>query len=357
METSKGTLRITHTAADGTLLQGSAKGDGAWEAIKAAQDKYRLRGWKYFRSMRMIGVSHSRTRAPSLGLIDQTAEVLRAAGFTVEVEIDGTPRDMREAEAERAEHMDERADYLDERAARHRGDAESRANAAQQIADGMDGSPILVGHHSEARQRRDIKRMDGHMRASIAATGKADYAAHNADSARRHMDRREAPRVIVRRIRTLEADLRRAQRGLAGYSRTFRDHHGRPYYVEDHPAAEGRHREQLELTSADLAVKIAYWKEILQEKIDAGEYVPIDLSLIKKGDEIGYWGGWSEVIRVNKVTVTVKATMHGREYGRHQVKVDEIRGHRRDGQLISHKPDLSPVDLDDTGAQDAEVSS
>lgn len=355
---SKGALRITHTAADGTLLQGSSKGDGAWEAIKAAQDKYRLRGWKYFRSMRMIGVSHSRTRAPSLGLIDETAAVLREAGFTVEIEIDGTPRDMREAEAERAERMDDRAEYYRDKAGRKGAEADARAAAAAEIAAGTNGNPILVGHHSEARHRRDIKRMDGHMRASIQLDADAQRAAHAAKAAQRHMDRREAPRVIVRRIRSLEADLRRGQRSLAGYSRTFRDYAGNPYYVEDHPAATGRYAEQLELTVADLEVKITYWKEVLQEKIDAGEYVPVDLSLIKKGDEIAYWGGWAEVVRVNRTTVTVKTRYWTPDHpSTGKAKVDEIRGHRRDGKLISHKPDLAPpVDLDDA-AQAAEVTS
>ena len=42
------TLTITHTAADGTLLEGTSKGDGAWDAIKVAQSSYKIRGWKYF---------------------------------------------------------------------------------------------------------------------------------------------------------------------------------------------------------------------------------------------------------------------------------------------------------------------
>jgi hypothetical protein len=111
-------LRIVHTAADGTLLYGSSKGDGAWEAIKAAQAKYQIRGWRYMPSIEMVGVSHSRDRAPNLGLFDVTADVLRGAGFEVEIDVEAAPRAMEESEADRAEHMDDRADALAAKATR-----------------------------------------------------------------------------------------------------------------------------------------------------------------------------------------------------------------------------------------------
>lgn len=39
------------------------------------------------------------------------------------------------------------------------------------------GQPILVGHHSESRHRRDIERIDNAMRASVQADKKAEYYA------------------------------------------------------------------------------------------------------------------------------------------------------------------------------------
>lgn len=44
------------------------------------------------------------------------------------------------------------------------------------------GQPILVGHHSEARHRRDVKRIDNAMRASIEADKKAAYYAEKAEA-------------------------------------------------------------------------------------------------------------------------------------------------------------------------------
>ena len=44
------------------------------------------------------------------------------------------------------------------------------------------GQPILVGHHSEKRHRRDIERIDNAMRASIEADKKAEYYAAKAEA-------------------------------------------------------------------------------------------------------------------------------------------------------------------------------
>jgi 16S rRNA C967 or C1407 C5-methylase (RsmB/RsmF family) len=299
-------LTITHTAADGTLLEGSTKGDGAWEAIKAAQQTYKIRGWRYMPSIRMVGVSHSRDRAPLLGLIDRTADVLRDAGFDVEIEIDGAPRAMEEAEADRAARMDDRAEALAGKAERKADEADSRYAAAQAIGEHIPmGQPVLVGHHSERGHRRDIKRMDGHMRKSVEAAAEAKLAAARAQSAERHMEARNNPRRVYRRIKTLKADLGRAQRELDGYTTRHLDGHGQPVYVFEHQAAEGRRREEVEGRVADLTEKIRYWTEALDAAKEAGADVPPDTDAIKKGYWVKSWAGWKEVKRVNKVSVTV----------------------------------------------------
>jgi hypothetical protein len=44
------------------------------------------------------------------------------------------------------------------------------------------GQPILVGHHSERRHRRDLARIDNNMRRAIEASEKSGYYAHKAAS-------------------------------------------------------------------------------------------------------------------------------------------------------------------------------
>lgn len=58
-----------------------------------------------------------------------------------------------------------------------------RAAAAHRIADFIPmGQPILVGHHSERRHRRDLARIENNMRAAIASDEKAKYYADKAEN-------------------------------------------------------------------------------------------------------------------------------------------------------------------------------
>lgn len=340
-------LTITHTPTDGTLLEGSSKGDGAWEAIKAAQDRYEIRGWKYFPSIRAIGVRNSRDHAPNLGNIDRTAEILREAGFEVVVDIDGAPRKFEEQEADRADRMDDRATALHAKADRKAGEAEHRYQAAREIGDNIPmGQPVLVGHHSERGHRRDLARMDGHMRASVEADREATTAADRAAAAERHMDARNNPRRVYRRIRKLEADLRRAQRYLDGYTTRHLDGQGNPVYVFEHGPAEGRGKEQHELEVAHLTEQLRGWREALDAAKSAGVWVPTELADVSKGDWIKSWAGWKQVVRVNKVSVTVEDSCgEGRPTFTRTIKIDEIREHRTNSPFEPTPAEVA-IDLD-----------
>jgi hypothetical protein len=327
------TLTITYSAAEGTMLEGSTRGDGAWDAIKAAQSIYRIRGWRYMRSIRALAVAHSRDRAPDLSLIDTTAVVLREAGFEVEVQVDATPRAMEDAEADRAGRMDERADALSARAARRKAEADARYNAADAISEYIPrGQPILVGHHSERGHRRALARMDGHVHKAVELGREAERAADGAASAARHMDQRESPGRVARRLERLEAEQRKVRRNLDECGSTD---------------AWGRYRAQQEATAADLDEKIRYWRRILDEHRAAGRYNPYDATTIKVGDFVGSWAGWREVVRVNKTTVTIRDTYansslpedHPGQWFTRRIKY---------GDIISHRPALpGAVDVDE----------
>ncbi len=60
--------------------------------------------------------------------------------------------------------------------AKNEAESESRFKAAKAIGDFIPmGQPILVGHHSEGRHRRDLERIDNNMRKSVEAVDKAKY--------------------------------------------------------------------------------------------------------------------------------------------------------------------------------------
>lgn len=113
---------------------------------------------------------------------------------------------------ERAEERSERFEgYEDNR----REDAE-RARAGVEAIAGMIpmGQPILIGHHSEKRARRDQERIESGMRKTIRAFETAEYWRRRAAAAIRAAKYKERPDVRARRIKGLEAELRRYQREI-----------------------------------------------------------------------------------------------------------------------------------------------
>lgn len=64
--------------------------------------------------------------------------------------------------------------YLD-RADKARREANQRGNAALSLSQAMNGQPILIGHHSEKRHRRDLQRMDDNMHKAAELSRKAEH--------------------------------------------------------------------------------------------------------------------------------------------------------------------------------------
>ena len=75
------TITISHTPTDGTLVEGTSRGDGTNTILKSA-------GFRWFRTLGLWGIAGSRDRDPQRGRIEKAAAALRAAGHAVEVSID-----------------------------------------------------------------------------------------------------------------------------------------------------------------------------------------------------------------------------------------------------------------------------
>jgi protein-L-isoaspartate O-methyltransferase len=248
-----------------------------------------------------------------------------------------------EARAERFE------DYSESRAK----DAQNAYETSVSIAKRFEGGqPILVGHHSEKRARKDKERIDGAMRAAVKMWDTSKYWTDRAQGAIRHAKYKERPDVRARRIKTLEADQRKCQRSkdaaekglkiwtllhddtLSGIKKkdgaptTFAE---RALFVAGHSntasygtysglsggtmtpeeaqaqtiAMHERAKAHSERWIAHYANRIAYERAMLDEAGGTLEQ--------QKGCETGgavrCWasprGGWSYIQKVNKVTVTV----------------------------------------------------
>lgn len=121
---------------------------------------------------------------------------------------------------DRAEQRAERfEDYSDSRAQ----DAESARKAVSAISDGIPmGQPILVGHHSERRARKDAERIENGMRKAVKMWEQSQYWQDRARGAIRAAKYKERPDVRARRIKKIEAEKRSRERDKAQAEATLK---------------------------------------------------------------------------------------------------------------------------------------
>ena len=145
-------LVVTHTLEEGTTITGDTR---PWaEAIKGLRMAF-----KWFGPKRLWYRQQSRGRAAPSVPLERVAEELRRRGATVRVE---QPEAIDDADANefRAGLLREKSEQLNERAEKKERAAEGKHAAVRGIADHIPfGQPILVGHHSEKRARRDADRI------------------------------------------------------------------------------------------------------------------------------------------------------------------------------------------------------
>jgi hypothetical protein len=164
------------------------------------------------------------------------------------------------------------------------------------------GQPILVGHHSERRHRRDLERHDRNIRKAIEHGHNADRAAGRSGSVRAQAEARESPVVMGRKVARLQAEQHRLERCLAG--------------------ATGEYAERLHARRRVVEEDVAFLQEAI-ERSGARVYTRAD---IKKGDLVQIRGrAWQLVVKVNPKTVAVKTPYSWTD----KYPYHEITGHRR----------------------------
>lgn len=307
-------LEITHTVTEGTLLDGTSRGDGTAELIK-------LLGWRWGRSISCWYLPRSRDHRADPRRIETTRAALAAAGFTVTVTVDDTMPATADLEQTKRDRQEKRVDRLTDRAVRAGAAADAAEQAAHRAVHQLPpgGEPIKVGHYSEARHRRALDNADRTIRKSIEADAAAQRAQTKLDAAARTTTHRYAPGTVANRIHELEADLRRNQRRLDGYT------NGHGVYATAIPAATGRYREQLLEEQAQLKDKLAYWQQIRADQIAAGTAINYTQADIAPGDRVKIGGQWRIVVRANKTTVSVETGYSWTDRARYS----DIRDHRR----------------------------
>lgn len=110
--------------------------------------------------------------------------------------------------AERAERFE---DYSDSRIR----DACAARDSVEAIAGAIPfGQPILVGHHSERRARKDAEKIENGMRRAVNMWDTADYWQRRAAGALHHAKYKALPAVRARRIKGLDSDKRKQEKLL-----------------------------------------------------------------------------------------------------------------------------------------------
>lgn len=314
-------ITITHTAAEGTLVHGTSRGDGTNEILKAL-------GFKWFRTLGLWGIPRSRDRQPDTYRIRRAGEALTAAGYTVTEEIDRSHRSVADAEADLAQRQADRAAALDAKADRRAAAADAAWKAEQHACELLPpfGQPIYLDTAGGRRLMRNSERAQTATRRAIDATADARAVAERADTARAAANRRRNPVTVKNRIDTMEADQRRDQRILDGYRRVVARTAGAEYADEFAPAA-GEYRERVIARMAQRGDEISYWKGIYAEQQAAGIASTYSRETIAKGDHIFYCGSWWPVVRVNAKSVSIR--MHEGASWTNTVAYHKIQDHRR----------------------------
>lgn len=160
-------------------LNGSAKGDGIrWRQYGLLWS--RNRGcWVWART-----TTPQRIRQAVYQLERDFPDQCEVTGTADVIDVDMDERDRRLAETH------------DARAARAQVEADLRFGQVDQTMAMIPmGQPILIGHHSEGRHRRDLARMDTNMRKGVEATKTAEQEAKLAADARWRLENRDVQRV------------------------------------------------------------------------------------------------------------------------------------------------------------------
>lgn len=296
-------ITVEHSA-EGTLVHGTTRGDRtAAQALKANGFRWshNLDAWYLPRNL-----THE-TRDQRVGALQATL------GDRVEVEIPDAGRRLTAAEketakqeraGERAERMSAKADKLEARAEAHRA-------AADRISENIPfGQPILVGHHSEARARRDAQRIRSNMEKSLDAHQGARDAQAAADRAERTASGTESVVTITNRIERNEALVRKVDRELA-------EHETAQCIIDkvgaDHPKVQAVGTDRLGLRSPERLAQLGQLKaEALdaighdRAKLEAAGGVTYGKHNVSPGDIIvSRSGGYTPVLRANAKTATV----------------------------------------------------
>lgn len=228
---------------------------------------------------------------------------------------------------------EERADRFEGYQERRAADAQAAHEQVKQITSGIPlGQPILVGHHSERRARRDAERIERGMARAVAMWDRSEYWRARAAGALAHAKYKERPDVRHRRIAGLESDLRVMQSRYTPDPKTAPQVWEGETHVWCGKGRGGRwvkaaHLEGLKRQSARWEAhyrnRLEYERAMLAE--DGG--LAADAFAIEVGGRVLVRGEWLVVTRVNRKDGRILSVSTNGRYGRVR-GIEDIKDYR-----------------------------
>lgn len=214
------------------------------------------------------------------------------------------------------ERSQARADRAQERAQAQQSKSTAAYNRSNAAVAGIPmGQPILLGHHSEARHRRDLAKSSAAMNQSVAASQYAKHLEERADGSRRQIENRQTIEYMGNRLDEAQTQLRAAEKRLKA--------------SPDNPHC------QLDKTDAEAA--IAHWTAAINA---AGGM--LSKEVISKGDWVYFISTWYKVIRTNKKSVTITGWLY--ETGEYIVPYHKLKSHKTAAQMQETQKDRAKTE-------------
>lgn len=310
-------LTITHTHAEGTLIDGTAKGDGTNVILKE-------NGWRWSSQLGSWYIRSSRDRQPQQWKIEATKAALEAAGHTVALELDVTVRPTAEVEADKAVRQDARAEALAAKADRQDQESTALYERARDMASVIPfGQPILTDHYSAPRDRRYRGRISDTYDKAFTLMHEQEETQRRADAAARTTAARYNPVTVANRIEKLEAEIRKFVRERDGVPGQVIDSPWGPVDTSK-PAAGPERQKQLQGWIDEKTEQVEYWKGIRAQQQADGVATSYSKGNVQVGGMVKHRFGWSKIARVNAKTVSVETEYSWTD----RLPYAEIQGYR-----------------------------
>ena len=255
------------------------------------------------------------------------------------------------------ERAEERAERFEEYGEKRAEDANRAHAAVEAITDVTMGAPILIGHHSEKHARRDAERIRSGMAKAVRMWETSKYWEARAKGALRHAKYKEDPGVRHRRIKGLEADLRKHEKersksigGIQFWSSTLTRDQALKIANYDNALPHGTWSaldkneitvEEATKRAVEAHTRNAEWRErwiahlqnrLTYERAMLGESG--DIPVLANGFDVQVGGqilerhGWAVVLRVNKTGGEVNSYTVASRWGKMKIGIEDVKDYK-----------------------------